>query len=87
MPLPAEQVGSICQAAIKVRQHQSQQRGRAALLSSLPQELTDTAVVDTLAKGVEGSRGGISAAKLGVWASLDAFHQVPLNWRQGLLRL
>lgn len=82
----ATQVRNIQQAASDVRQHQSQQRGRAALLSSLPQELADTSVVDTLAKGIEGpQRGGISPAKLGKWASLNAFHQVLPCWTEGLL--
>jgi hypothetical protein len=77
MLLTAVQVRNIQQAAGDVRQQQSQQRGRAALLSSLPQELADTSVVDALAKGIERpQRGGISAAKFGEWASLDAFHQV-----------
>jgi len=64
-------------AAAEVRQHQSQQRGRAAQLSGLPPELADSSVLASLATGVEGQqRGGLSFARLGEWASLEAFHQV-----------
>jgi hypothetical protein len=34
-------------------------------------------VIESLAQGVEGQqRGGLSLARLGEWASLNAFHQV-----------
>lgn len=72
------QVRTISQKALEVRQHQSQQRGRASLLSSLPQELADMSVIDTLAKGVgDGSnRGSVSLQKLHEWVSMDVFYQV-----------
>jgi hypothetical protein len=74
----APQVRNICQAANAARQHQGQQRGRAAtLLSSLPAEISSSSVLDALARGVEGQhRGGISIQRLGEWASMSTFHQV-----------
>lgn len=78
LPSPlCRQVRQLRAAAAEVRQHQSQKRGRAAQLSGLPPELADSSVLASLATGVEGQqRGGLSFARLGEWASLEAFHQV-----------
>lgn len=79
IPVMESQVRNICQAANAARQHQGQQRGRAAtLLSSLPADISSSSVLDALARGVEGQhRGGISIQRLGEWASMSTFHQEP----------
>jgi hypothetical protein len=82
-----QQLRQLRNAAAEVRQHQQQQRPgtrAAALLSSLPPELSDAAALSAIAAGAEAGRGGgLSFERLRALGELPAFHQAPLH-AQGL---
>lgn len=82
LPLMEAQLRSLRIVAAEVRQHQQSQRPgsrAAALLSSLPPELSDTSALAAIAAGAEERGGGLSYDRLRQLGSLEAFHQVPLH--------
>ncbi|KAF6262124.1 hypothetical protein COO60DRAFT_1699425 [Scenedesmus sp. NREL 46B-D3] len=88
VPLMELQLRQLRQAAAEVRLQQQQQRPgsrAAALLSSLPEELSDPETLAAIAAGAEVARGGgFSYERVRALGGLAAFHQVALHDVMGL---
>ncbi|WIA32542.1 hypothetical protein OEZ86_003353 [Tetradesmus obliquus] len=85
IPLMELQLRQLRIAAGEVRQQQQQQQRpgsrAAALLSSLPSELSQPTTLAAIAAGAEaaGRGGGLSYDRLRAIGGLEAFHQAPLH--------